>query len=173
MSREVRRVPANWQHPVMYRRPDAWIPRGGIQFVGLFGKDFETELAQHETKHSEHRHCDHDDSYCAYEEERPEPEWGWMPKWADEERTHYQLYQTVSEGTPVSPVFATAEEMIRFLVDEGEWFSEQRYEEASARLLVGSGWAPTMAGNEHGLHGPETHARLQPGSSQIAEEGTT
>ena len=166
MSREVRRVPADWQHPITYRRPDGWIRRGHIHFVGLFGKDYETELAQHETEHSEHRNCDHDDSYCAYEEERPEPERWYMPKWTDEERTHLQLYETTTEGTPVSPVFATEEDLVRFLVDEGEWFSDRRYEDDSARLLVSSRWAPTMAGTiEDGqyqdLRGPETQARLR------------
>lgn len=40
-----------------------------------------------------------------------------MPEWTDKERTHYQMYQTVSEGTPVSPVFATPEGLAKWLAD--------------------------------------------------------
>lgn len=152
MSRELRRVPGHWQHPIKYRRPDGWTTRGQIAFVGLMD-GYEEDLESFRKDQSR-------DPEFYPDSDAPKPEW-YCPQWPAEERTHYQLYETVSEGSPVSPVFATAEELVRFLVDEGEWFSEQRYEEASARLLVGSGWAPTMAGNEHGLHGPETYARLQ------------
>lgn len=36
------------------------------------------------------------------------------PRWREKDRTHFQLYQTVSEGTPISPVFANLEEMAQW-----------------------------------------------------------
>jgi hypothetical protein len=37
-----------------------------------------------------------------------------MPMWSPQEATHFAWYETVSEGSPVSPVFATTEEMARY-----------------------------------------------------------
>ena len=36
--------------------------------------------------------------------------------WNESERTHYQAYENVTIGTPISPVFATEEQMIDWLV---------------------------------------------------------
>jgi hypothetical protein len=40
-----------------------------------------------------------------------------MPLWPDEQRTHLVLYETITEGTPVSPVLSTDEELARWLAD--------------------------------------------------------
>lgn len=40
-----------------------------------------------------------------------------MPQWPTEERTHYQMYETVSEGTPVSPVMNSPEALAHWLAD--------------------------------------------------------
>jgi hypothetical protein len=59
-------------------------------------------------------------------------------KWTAEEATHYQIYETVTEGTPVSPIFASLDDMIEWLV-EGQ-VNSRPAAEAFARM----GWAPTM-----------------------------
>jgi hypothetical protein len=43
------------------------------------------------------------------------------PLWVipDGERTAYQIYENVSEGTPVSPVFNSGDELRRWLVGQG------------------------------------------------------
>lgn len=33
-----------------------------------------------------------------------------------EERTHYMMFEDTSEGTPISPAFATKEELVNYLV---------------------------------------------------------
>lgn len=43
----------------------------------------------------------------------------YRPEWTDAERTHYQMYEDTSEGTPISPVFATPEEVARWCADNG------------------------------------------------------
>lgn len=96
MGREVRHVPADWQHP-----KDA----GG------------NLLPLHE------RFC-----YNAEEikeglrdgwldDEPPNYGVGVMPDWPKSERTHIQMYETTSEGTPLSPVMKTPEELARWLAD--------------------------------------------------------
>ena len=42
-----------------------------------------------------------------------------MPSWPEEERTHYQMYETTSEGTPISGVFESPELLAHWLADEG------------------------------------------------------
>jgi hypothetical protein len=42
-----------------------------------------------------------------------------MPQWTEEEKTHYQMYENVTEGTPISPVFETPEELATWLVESG------------------------------------------------------
>ena len=40
-----------------------------------------------------------------------------MPQWPQAERTQYVMYEITTEGTPISPAFATAEELARWLAD--------------------------------------------------------
>lgn len=42
-----------------------------------------------------------------------------MPEWIDTERTHWQLYETTTEGTPISPPMPTPEALARWLADTG------------------------------------------------------
>jgi hypothetical protein len=49
----------------------------------------------------------------------------------------FQLWETVSEGSPVSPVFPTAEEFAAWLVSQG-------YSPEAATAFIGSGWVPSM-----------------------------
>lgn len=43
----------------------------------------------------------------------------YMPVWAEEEKTHIQMYETCSEGTPISPKFTKdkTEELAKWLAD--------------------------------------------------------
>ena len=42
-----------------------------------------------------------------------------MPDWPESERTHLQMYESTSEGTPISPVMETPEQLARWLADTG------------------------------------------------------
>jgi hypothetical protein len=48
----------------------------------------------------------------------------------------YQLWETVSEGSPISPVFSDAEAFVAYLQGEG-------YSETAARAFVEAGWVPS------------------------------
>jgi hypothetical protein len=69
--------------------------------------------------------------------------------WADSEATWYQLWETVSEGTPISPPFETKEELADYLAENGDFWDQKRGEGGwgteRARAFVDSGWAPSMA----------------------------
>lgn len=61
----------------------------------------------------------------------PEDELGWC------------LYETVSEGTPCTPVFATAEELVEHLCTIGEDYYQEPWDRRRAEAMVRSGWAPS------------------------------
>jgi hypothetical protein len=89
MSHEIRKVPANWQHP---KKRGSYIP--------LFnGADYERNVS-------------------ATWPVLPKPK-EYMPVWTAEEATHFMMYETCTEGTPISPAFATIEELARYLADTG------------------------------------------------------
>lgn len=71
----------------------------------------------------------------------------------------WQMWETVSEGSPVTPVYATSEELIAALVADG-------YEESAATAFVHSGWAPSMVVTGRGqvLDGIAAAAYLVEGS---------
>lgn len=70
----------------------------------------------------------------------------------------YQLWETVSEGSPVSPVFPTEEKFI-------EWLLKQGYSEKAARNFCKTGWAPSgiiiSGGPNAGFHRDIESAALQ------------
>jgi hypothetical protein len=70
--------------------------------------------------------------------------------WKPEDATWYQLWETVSEGTPVSPAFATEDELIDYLAKNGDEWDQKRGDqpwgrEMAERFVKGAGWAPSFA----------------------------
>jgi hypothetical protein len=68
----------------------------------------------------------------------------------------WQMWETVSEGSPVSPVFATAEGLAQWLTtpEGGEMAGPSRRPMtiSQARGFVGAGWAPSGFINAGGVH---------------------
>lgn len=103
MGREVRMVHQHWQHPKNERgrfqplhdgsaykiRASAWMDTANA--MGL----------QH-----------------ALDEHGAPPDLEeYMPLWTEAERTHFMMYECTSDGTPISPAFATPEGLARWLAD--------------------------------------------------------
>jgi hypothetical protein len=57
-------------------------------------------------------------TYAEYAGDRPNLK-NYMPSWADTECPGYQMYEEVSDGTPLSPVCRSPEELARWLTDHG------------------------------------------------------
>lgn len=76
-----------------------------------------------------------------------EPKWmAYRPKWSKKERTHLQLYETVSEGTPLSPPMPDIESLAKWCSEnKGIWNSTDNmtYEDWIAFCRSG-GWAPSL-----------------------------
>jgi hypothetical protein len=145
MGREIRRVPAGWEHPVDPNPNPRWGPSRwdwtgqGRYFQPLFDEDYETALQQWWDERQQWKAGTHefqsDGTYEEFAGRSPDPAY-YRPAWPEEERACFQVYETVSEGTPVSPVFASREELASWLVDQG-------YSREAASAFAEDGWAPS------------------------------
>ena len=73
------------------------------------------------------------------------------PLWymAAEQKTCFQIYQNVSEGTPISPIFRAGEELCQWMVAQGE-----SQEAATEFLKVGHAPSLVISMNEP-MSGPQ------------------
>ena len=125
MGREIRRVPELWNHP---KRQD-----GG--YIPLFDGSFDEAEAEWNLGHAKwqeglvENYGDGDKwkpiedqysdmQYTEYCGARPSPD-EYMPVFVEEDCTHIMMYETCTEGTPISPSFKTPEELARWLTDNG------------------------------------------------------
>lgn len=155
MSREVRRVPANWQHPTY--RTERW-GRGIIEtWHPLFDRDFAKEAAEWDEQFAAWQRGERpegaekyaDMSFDKWHGERPDPAW-YVPYDVNGDLPWWQMYETVSEGTPVSPAFATAEELIEHLSTVGEVHEGEPEgawpRERAEKFVLSERWFPSFIG---------------------------
>lgn len=118
MGREIRRVPANWEHPkyTADNARDAWqIGKYKPLFddhkkaLEVFAADIQKMGLAEAIDY--HGGGPQSDDYAQY---------------GDQPLDWYQVYETVSEGTPVSPPFATQDELINYLCTHGDFWSQRR-----------------------------------------------
>ena len=154
MGREIRRVPADWEHPT----------NNLGHFQPLFDRDYENESKEWWEEATKWHAGDVSESDKEYREKYPWYwEWGsnppdkeyYRPAWTEEEATHYQAYETVSEGTPKSPVFKTLAEMAAWMVlpidwslpynaGAKDWQCMQGRTPEQAESFTGHGYAPSL-----------------------------
>ena len=126
MGREVRRVPADWQHP-KEQVPDWHTGRMKEKFWRPSYADEESRAL----------------AYEQFKRQRPHRD-DYMPNWPKSERTHFMMYEDTSEGTPISPAFATPEELAQWLADTGASAFGSSTETYDGWLRVAKGgWAPS------------------------------
>jgi hypothetical protein len=164
MGREIRRVPPNWEHPRYTEEECRYTSeKQAGRFKPLYDasykeacQEWKKAFAAWEAGERPDYISDEfrNDEYWDYNSPPPDIE-SFRPEFT-EEPTWYQVYETVTEGTPCSPPFATEEELIDYLVENGD-FSYQRDIEKnghnawrtkpsreSATAFVKSGWVPSM-----------------------------
>lgn len=163
MGREIRRVPPNWEHPKI-KYPNHRLGVMEERYQPLHDEDFETAMQRWSAnlqkwfngEFERVRAAYPDSGYSTDEPYRgfvrghdrsPNPDY-YRPRWDADTASWFQVYETVSEGTPVTPPFATREELVDYLVQNGD-LSDQKYgrggwDRAAATSLVAQGWAPSM-----------------------------
>jgi hypothetical protein len=110
------------------------------------------------------RHIPLFDSNESYDHlgEQPENAAGqppFMPRWSPEEATSYQVYENITEGTPVSPVFDSLDGMRDWLVDQG-------YSRRAAEAFCRRGRVPTFMAVEGEIYPDIESAALEPDDEQ-------
>ena len=167
MGREVRRVPADWQHPIdgCSRSSKGYRPlfpsrdvtalqaewdHGAARWANGLRSDFKGGWVK--------RDDDGESSFDKWDGARPDPA-DYMPDWPIAERTHWQMYETTTEGTPISPVMESPEVLARWLADNGAsafgamtatyeaWLATCRLGFSLGAVSVNGG--PLVSGDEH------------------------
>jgi len=121
-GREVRMVPENWEHPKDENQ----------HYIPLFdGSYYEKDLKlwdESAEKFSKGLQTDFEGgwypledeyksmSYTEYDGPRPEKA-DYMPNWNVDTNVLYVMYETTTEGTPISPAFKTKEKLAKWLYD--------------------------------------------------------
>jgi hypothetical protein len=165
MGREVRMVPADWQHP------KEWSTfRQKMEFTPLMQGPFSKHVAEWDEAAAQWANGFTQDwraypemtfrpkgeadtgTYEEFAGERPTAE-QYMPEWPEGTATHLMMYEDTSEGTAISPAFATAEELARWLADNGaSAFASDTatYEQWLATIRRGSAISMVFS-PEHGI----------------------
>lgn len=162
MSREIRRVPANWQHPTY--RTERW-RRGVVEvFKPLFDRSFADVASEWDQAKAAFDQGERPDYFVeavhgslSFEEwhgERPTPEY-YVPYDVKGDLPWWQMYETVTEGTPVTPAFSTADELIEHLATIGEVYDDGEGSgpwprDRAQRFVMDEKWFPSfiIAGGE-------------------------
>jgi hypothetical protein len=79
----------------------------------------------------------------------------------------YQIWETVSDGSPISPVFATPEELARHMEGTRWGADEGTPYESWLAFIKGPGWAPSLVMSSQGIQeGVAAMAALEDHSSK-------
>lgn len=154
MGREVRMVPPNWEHPEYM----AHGLRGGpeMRLQPMFDSSYEAASREWIEEFIKWHVAKEYPDYASEEDKKlPYWDWGGPPPnekyyrpWKDEDATWFQVWETVSEGTPVTPPFETQLELIEYLVANGDYWDQSRgsgpWSRENAESFVGTGWAPSF-----------------------------
>lgn len=132
MGKEIRRVPPNWEHP----KGEEY---GEARFIPLHDGMYYEFKAQAWLENNElwmsglHPNQSDEKYYFNYE---PPPLREEYTNVKPEECTWYQVYETSSEGTPLTPPFETKEELINYLVEHGDRIHRGGYSRESVTAFV-------------------------------------
>lgn len=162
MGREVRRVPKDWVHPK--RRSEGYQPmhdeslaeaqrdwdvRAAQWAKGLMQKSYDKPPTAPDCEWEPVYESLKDMPYAEADGERPgsSPEDAayYRPDWPEETRTHLQMYENTTEGTPISPVMETPEELARWLTDnEASAFGRMKATYEQWLTTIRRGWSVSM-----------------------------
>ncbi len=154
MGREIRKVPANWQHP---KKDNDYAPMHDETFEHAAQEwknafmDWEVgEKFKHPKGYRDNPLFNPNDpdncspigepvfmEYWEWDGNPPDPEY-YRP-YKDEEGVWFQVYETVSEGTPVTPPFATLEELSRYLYTHGCKWDDKPWTRENAEAFCHEG----------------------------------
>lgn len=148
MGREIRSVTPDWEHP----KDD----RG--KYIPMFNQDYKSAADGWIDSFKDWLEGKYPDQVSGLAKDG-DYFWDWAGNppdresyrersWTEKEATHFQMYETVSEGTPVSPVFATLQELAEYLIANGDFWDQKRgnggWSREAAEAFVKQGFAMSM-----------------------------
>ncbi len=161
MGREIRRVPLAWEHP-KYTAEDAPYQNRIGHYKPVYDRSYSearTEwlegLRAWEAGENPDRDKHPDYDYWEWEGAPPDRAY-YMPDLPEDTPLGYAFYETVTEGTPLSPTFATPEELAEWLSSNQDYWGRGPMSAEQAQRFVAAGWAPSF------IAGPGISG-LQPG----------
>jgi hypothetical protein len=142
LHRDLRRVPASWVHPKddngtliplfqnlqLKQSQDEWERYNKLWNDGFYEDAKGRPVPLTDVQRG---HC-----YSDWVGERPRDEY-YMPLWGKSEMTHYQLYETTTEGTPLSPVMSSLKEL-------AEWLGENNINAYADLPLTEDDWLAAL-----------------------------
>jgi len=151
MGRELRKVPANWEHPK--KNDGSYQP----MFDRYYLDELNLWLADH-NKWQDGTHMDlqNDPSlkekypfWAMYGGDPPDVSYYHTRKYSDDELTHIQLYETTSEGTPKSPVFHTSQfdELCKYAAEHCTTFATYKATKEQWKQMLSDGLVFHQQGN--------------------------
>ena len=135
MGREIRKVPENWEHPkdehLSYKPLYEGYSNDASEFMTMAVDEGLQEAV-------DYMGCPNKEDY--------------MPEWDDSEKTHLMMYETTSEGTPISPAFKDPEELAKWLSDTGaSSFGSRTASYDQWLCVIRAGWAPSAIATNAGI----------------------
>jgi len=161
MSRELVRVPPNYEHPRII--VERWNGPRWVMKPTFHHTSYEDALSEFEEKKARvgrgeldkyeecYRGKTSEETIANWLEDHSAPEKDWYRNWKVEDATWFQLWQTVTEGGPVSPAFETKEELVEYLVRYGDEFYDEEprirpwARDYATDFIMGVGWKPSGA----------------------------
>lgn len=152
MGREIRKVAAGWWPPMerVERRTGFGLIESVLTPIPQFDRSLREAQEAWDAEAAAFVPNDECSTYAEWDGERPDDPRYYRPDWTDEERTHVQLYETVSEGTPLTPAFATPAELVTYLCTIGPSWGGPWTRETAERF-VEIGWAPSFVVSSAGI----------------------
>lgn len=151
MGREIRKVPKNWQHPTYAEGDHIPLHDGNLKVLQEEWDEGQAQWAlgmrrswtKDGPKYISKDKGEAPFSFFDWSGERPLED-NYMPQWPERECTHLMMYETCSEGTPISPAFETPEELARWLTDnDANAFGDQTASYESWLRVARGGYAPS------------------------------
>jgi hypothetical protein len=167
MGRELRMVPPNWKHPTYgdcerdkegpyHSRIHSTRQYEKSDYISLYDDNYERAANEWVAAFIDwHVNGNAKSEWSKYywEYDTP-PDEAYYRLYKDEEATWYQIYETVSEGSPVTPPFATKEELIEYMTTKGDFWKQRAvvrygdpftpYSKQAAEYLINGGYAPSF-----------------------------
>lgn len=144
MGREIRRVPSWWEHP----------RDSNGRYLPCFDRSYDEALRDYrycERLWEEGRHPSQLEwpyetqglSFKQWDDELPDPKYYRKESWTEADAVQVQLYETITEGTPVSPRFDTVTELLAWMLTN--WYTEQDIADIQNLGILPTLWVHQLA----------------------------